>query len=177
MTAALWVDLILLVLLVAGAVAGWRRGGLGLAGSVAGLVAGLLVGLAVVPLLTDALTGTAWWVVTGLGVLVAGLLGSGLGGWLGGLLTVVLARLHLGLLDRVAGAVGGLLLAFVLIGIAFSLLSAGPGPGPAGDWLVAARTSALGSAATSVADQALELVRSNAPVGVELPAGLTGGMR
>jgi uncharacterized membrane protein required for colicin V production len=46
MTPALWTDLVLLVLLAAGAIAGWRRGGLRLAGAVVGLLAGLVVAAA-----------------------------------------------------------------------------------------------------------------------------------
>lgn len=102
------------------------------------------------------------------GVLLVGALGSALGRGLGGLLATVLARLHLSLLDRAAGAVGGLVLAAVLVGAGLALLSTGPGP--AGEWLATARASQLGSAATAVADQALTLVRTQAP-------GLPGGAR
>ena len=122
MTGPLWVDLVLLALLVAGAVAGWRRGGLRLAGSVAGLVVGLAVGLAVVPALAADLTGSTARLVEVVGVLLVGALGSALGRGLGGLLATVLARLHLSLLDRAAGAVGGLVLAAVLVGAGLALL-------------------------------------------------------
>lgn len=172
MTTARWVDLALVLLLAGGAVAGWRRGGLRLAGSVVGLVVGLAVGAAVVPLLTGSLVGTTRLVVTALGVLVVAALGSGLGRTAGGLLAGLVARLHLGVLDRAAGAVGGLLLTFVLLGLTLSVLDLDPATG--GQWLATARTSQLGGLASDAADQALRVVHVPTP-GPELPAG--GGPR
>ncbi|GAA4335090.1 hypothetical protein GCM10023162_38560 [Klenkia terrae] len=170
MTTALWVDLALVLLLAGGAVAGWRRGGLRLAGSVVGLVVGLAVGAAVVPVLTGSLQGTTRWVVTLVGILVAAALGSGLGRAAGGLVAAVVARLHLSVLDRAAGAVGGLLLTFVGLGLVLSMLTLDPGAG--GQWRATARSSQLGALASGAADQAWQVVGGHtAGLDLSIPGG------
>jgi hypothetical protein len=168
-----WVDLVLVLLLVLGAVAGWRRGGLRLAGSVVGLVVGLVVGTALVPVLTGSLQGGTRVAVTALGVLVVAALGSGLGRAAGGLLAALVARLHLGVLDRLAGAVGGVVLALVVVGLGLVGGAPGWGPGGVGPWLSAARDSQLGGWAADAADQALQVVRVQTP-DLHLPTGGPG---
>lgn len=160
MTTAGWIDLACLALLAAGAVGGWRRGGLRLAGSVAGLIAGTWLGLALIPPLAAPLTGTIWWVVVIGGLLLAASLGGGLGRWLGSLVATVVYRLHLGLLDRLAGAGGGLLLTLVAIGVVLSLAGLGHVTGQAAEWWSAARASTIGSASSQVADRAWDAVRT-----------------
>ncbi|MCO7219194.1 CvpA family protein [Klenkia sp. PcliD-1-E] len=170
-----WVDLVLVLLVVLGAVGGWRRGGLRLAGSVVGLVVGLAVGTAVVPALTGSLQAGTRVAATVLGVLVVAALGSGLGRAAGGLLAGLVARLHLGVLDRLAGAVGGAVLALVVLGLGLALLADGPAGvvGGAGAWLTAARDSQVGGWAADAADQALRVVRGQTP-DLHLPTGGPG---
>lgn len=166
MTPEGWADVVLIVLLAAGGLAGWRRGGFRLAGSVAGAVVGLAIGLAVVPSLAARLDGGAAAVATVLGVLLAVLGGAGIGRWVGALPAGLLARLHLGALDRAAGAVAGSMVAFVLVGMALTVLpGAARGSAEVGHWLAVARGSTLGSAATQTAGDALQVVP------VRLPAG------
>lgn len=160
-----WVDVVLVLLVVLGAVGGWRRGGLRLAGSVVGLVVGLAVGTAVVPVLTGSLRAGTRVAVTVLGVLVVAALVSGLGRAAGGLLASLVARLHLGVLDRLAGAVGGAVLALVVLGLGLALLGDGPAgvPGAAGTWLTTAQDSQIAGWAADAADQALQVVRGGTP--------------
>lgn len=165
MTSSIVVDLVLLLLLAGAAVAGWRRGGLRLAGSVVGLAVGLLLGLRLVPPLAAQVTGTVHWVLTVLGVALTGALVAEVGRWLAGLVAGVLARLHLSLLDRAAGAVGGVLLGSIVLGATLTLL-----PTTAADtWLGQARSSSLGSTATDVAARALDVVHAQVPDSTNLP--------
>ncbi len=164
-----------MLLVVLGAVGGWRRGGLRLAGSVVGLLVGLAVGTALVPVLTGSLQGGTRVAVTVLGVLVVAALGSGLGRAAGGLLASLVARLHLGVLDRLAGAVGGAVLALVVLGLVLALVGDGPGAtlGGTGPWFAAARDSQVAGWAADAADQALRLVRGQTP-DLHLPTGGPG---
>jgi hypothetical protein len=166
MTPALWTDLVLLVLLAAGAVAGWRRGGLRLAGAVVGLLAGLVVGHALAPTLTGSLSGNTGHAVRIASVAVAGLLGAALGRWAGSVPAALLARLHLGVADRAAGAVGGAVLALAIAGGALLLASAadrGAVLSPTAGWLATARGTELGRTATGTADRAARLLMVHVP--------------
>ncbi|MEJ5943805.1 CvpA family protein [Pseudokineococcus basanitobsidens] len=113
------VDLVALVVVVLAALGGWRSGGgtvLGrLVGGGAGLVLGLRAPAVVGPLLPSVEPG---WVVP-VGCLVVGvLLGLALGGAVGGLVSGLLARLHVGVLDRLLGALAsGAVAALVCVGL------------------------------------------------------------
>ncbi|PWJ54925.1 Colicin V production protein [Quadrisphaera granulorum] len=122
-------DVAVVVLVVAavilGARAGWRSGASRSVLSLAGLVAGAVVGLAL----------SAWWVSEQLSPLVhlvlvaacvvgGALVGSALGGAAGDLLGRGLARLHLGLLDRTAGAGVRAVVAVVVCSLMAGLVTA-----------------------------------------------------
>ncbi|GAA1393471.1 hypothetical protein GCM10009613_39960 [Pseudonocardia kongjuensis] len=102
-------DVIVLIVLLAAAVGGFRRlGGVARAGSLLGLVVGAGVGAAWGSQLAGfgATPGSAWlWGL--LGILGGLLLGSLVGRFLGGLVSRLLAGARLSFLDRVVGAVTG----------------------------------------------------------------------
>lgn len=102
-------DVAVAVLVVAvvllGARAGWRTGASRSVLSLAGLVAGAVVGLALSTwLVGEHLSALVHLLLVAVCVLGGALVGSALGGAVGDLLGRGLARLHLGLLDRTAGA-------------------------------------------------------------------------
>lgn len=125
-------DLLILLVVIAAAVAGFRRlGGSGRAGRLLGLLVGAgvcagigstLAGLGGDP----ASRGVLFWA----GVLGGLVLGGAIGGWLGGLLTRVLVGGRLAVVDRalgaLAGAAGALLVLWLLATVVPVLL--GPGP-------------------------------------------------
>ncbi|MBC3762740.1 CvpA family protein [Quadrisphaera oryzae] len=102
-------DVAVAVLVVAavllGARAGWRTGASRSVLSLAGLVAGAVVGLALSAWLVGGhLSALVHLLLVAACVLGGALVGSALGGAVGDLLGRGLSRLHLGLLDRTAGA-------------------------------------------------------------------------
>lgn len=99
------VALLVVAAVLLGARAGWRTGASRSVLSLAGLVAGALVGLALSAWLVGAhLSALVHLLLVAACVLGGALVGSALGGAVGDLLGRGLARLHLGLLDRTAGA-------------------------------------------------------------------------
>ncbi|MEH3075587.1 MAG: CvpA family protein [Quadrisphaera sp.] len=108
-SAQVLLDIAVAVLVVAvvllGARAGWRTGASRSVLSLAGLVAGAVVGLALSAwLVGEHLSALVHLLLVAVCVLGGALVGSALGGAVGDLLGRGLARLHLGLLDRTAGA-------------------------------------------------------------------------
>ncbi|MEJ8282117.1 CvpA family protein [Pseudonocardia spirodelae] len=110
-------DVIVLIVVVAAAVGGFRRlGGVARAGRLLGLVVGAGIGAAWGSNLAGyGDTPDAAWLWGLVGVLAGLLLGSLVGGFLGGLVSRVLARAKLSVLDRVVGAVTGGVTALLVI--------------------------------------------------------------
>lgn len=112
------------LVVVLAARSGWHRGASRLVLSLLGLVAGVGAGVEVAGRIQATWPQTGWGAVGVLvgTVLVVAVVGASLGAWLGGALARGLGKVHLGVLDRTAGAVvrGGL--AVVLCAVALTLL-------------------------------------------------------
>lgn len=125
-------DVIILLIVVAAAIAGFRSfGGAARAGSLLGLLVGAGVCAALGARLAEfGSTPTSRYVLGLVGIFGGLLLGSAVGGWSGGLLSRVLVRGRLGLLDRAIGAVAGagsaLLVMWLLAWIVPALFGSGP---------------------------------------------------
>ncbi|MGC8510923.1 MAG: CvpA family protein [Acidimicrobiales bacterium] len=120
-----WVDVVVVVLVALGVWRGYAHGALRQVGAFAGFVAGFYVGGRAAPALSTSLTSSAWRPLVALGiVLVAAVAGSALGRAVGSVLGRALRELHVGLVDRVAGAVVGGVGAAIACWMAAGLLSA-----------------------------------------------------
>ena len=120
-----WVDLVVVVLVALGVWRGYVHGALRQIGGFAGFVAGFYVGARAAPALSTSVTNSGWRPLVALGiVLVAAVAGSALGRALGSVLGRALRELHVGLVDRVAGAVVGGLGTAIACWMAAGLLSA-----------------------------------------------------
>ncbi len=120
-----WVDLVVVVLVALGAWRGYAHGALRQVGAFAGFVAGFYVGGRAAPALSTSVTSSGWRPLVALGiVLVAAVAGSALGRALGSVLSRALHELHVGLVDRVAGAVVGGAGAAIACWMAAGLLAA-----------------------------------------------------
>lgn len=102
-------DVVVLVIVVVAAVAGFRRlGGTGRAGGLLGLIAGAGFGIGLGGWLAGFADGGAARTALLLLGLVIGLLGGAwLGSWIGGLLSRAFHRGHLTIVDRAVGALAG----------------------------------------------------------------------
>ncbi len=120
-----WVDLVVVALVALGAWRGYAHGALRQLGAFVGFVGGFYVGARAAPALSTSLTRSGWRPLVAIGVvLVAAMAGSALGRALGSLVSRSLHGLHVGLVDRVAGAVVGGAGAAIGCWMAAALLSA-----------------------------------------------------
>lgn len=117
-----WIDLVIVVVVVLGVLRGRAEGALRQIASLVGLAAGFILATMVAPSVSSQLTHAAWRPLLALGiVLVGAMLGSYLGGVVGGMGARSLRALKLGALDRIAGAVvgglGSLVVCWLLAGL------------------------------------------------------------
>ncbi len=103
-----WVDVVIVGLAVLGAARGFATGALRQLGAVVGLLGGFLAATAVAPSWSSHLARSSWRPLLALGIVIAGsAVGSTLGAWVGGLVHRSARVVHLGTVDRVAGALVG----------------------------------------------------------------------
>jgi S1-C subfamily serine protease len=120
-----WVDLVVVAAVALGVWRGYVHGALRQVGGFAGFVGGFYVGSRAAPALSTSLTRSGWRPLVALGVVVvAAMAGAALGRALGSVLGRALRELHVGLADRVAGAVVGGAGAAIACWMAAGLLSA-----------------------------------------------------
>lgn len=130
-----WIDLVIVVIVIAAGFRGQAQGALRQLARFVGLGVGFIAGTIVAPSLSSHITHAAWRPGLALGIVLAGALAGGLlGEWVGGFAARALHALKLGVVDRVAGAV---------VGVAGALV---------GCWLIAGLlgATAWGSVATGV---------------------------
>jgi len=140
------VALLVVAVVVLGARAGWRTGASRSVLSLAGLLAGLVLGLAASTwLVGEQLSVLLRLVLVAACALGGALVGSGLGGAVGDMLGRALSRLHLGVVDRGAGAVVRGLVALVVCSLLAGLSLALAPPSSA-----LARSTALARLADAV---------------------------
>lgn len=140
------VALLVVAVVVLGARAGWRTGASRSVLSLAGMLAGLVLGLAASTwLVGEQLSVLLRLVLVAVCAVGGALVGSGLGGAVGDLLGRALSRLHLGLVDRGAGAVVRGLVALVVCSLVAGLSLALAPPSSA-----LARSTALARLADAV---------------------------
>lgn len=103
-----WVDILIAVLAVLAGLYGYAEGALRQVSRVAGLGAGFLLATASAPRLSGDLTHASWRPAAALGIVLVGtLLGGVIGSVIGAFFARALHTLHLGIVDRSAGAVVG----------------------------------------------------------------------
>lgn len=116
-----WVDLVIVVLVVLAALRGFFEGAIRQVASLVGLGLGFLVGVWLAPSLSARVTHANWRPLLALVmIMIIASLGSALGGFVGSIVAKFAHALMLGLADRVAGVVVG-----VLATLAFCWLVAG----------------------------------------------------
>ncbi|MDR5698253.1 MarP family serine protease [Agromyces aerolatus] len=141
MTWSLLLDILLVLILIGALVNGFRAGLLRTAAGLAGLVAGGIAAYFVMPWVTSIVPAAEWRAPAAIAAAIVLLVG---GSWLGAAVGRVLRRgaraVKLGVLDRVLGAIGNVIVtAFVIALVASGVTSLGVpvlSPAVAGSWVV-----------------------------------------
>ncbi|AWB81087.1 hypothetical protein C3B44_00975 [Corynebacterium yudongzhengii] len=133
MTAALVVDVLLVIVGLIALVSGWRQGAVGSVLSAIGIVAGLIIGVALAPLVGGLVESSALRFLLALAVIVLIVsLGNLVGGMLGAGIRNQMRRSSAHLLDSAVGALFQFVAVLVVVWMVSVPLAAGLGP-PASD--------------------------------------------
>jgi S1-C subfamily serine protease len=122
-----WVDVVIVVIVLAQGVRGGTRGALAQLGGIAGAVAGFVAGVLVAPAISSAITHAHWRALLAVGIVVAGsVIGSLLGALLASFVRRSLNFLRVGIVDSVAGVAMGVVEALLVCWLFAGLLTATP---------------------------------------------------
>ena len=122
-----WVDVVIVVIVLAQGVRGGTRGALAQLGGIAGAVAGFVAGILVAPAISSAITHAHWRALLAVGIVVAGsVIGSLLGALLASFVRRSLNFLRVGIVDSVAGVAMGVVEALLVSWLFAGLLTATP---------------------------------------------------
>jgi S1-C subfamily serine protease len=122
-----WVDVVIVVIVLAQGVRGGTRGALAQLGGIAGAVAGFVAGVLVAPAISSAITHAHWRALLAVGIVVAGsVIGSLLGALLASFVRRSLNILRVGIVDSVAGVAMGVVEALLVCWLFAGLLTATP---------------------------------------------------
>jgi uncharacterized membrane protein required for colicin V production len=119
-----WVDLVIVVLVVLAALRGFFEGAIRQVASLIGLGVGFLLGVWIAPALSTRITHAAWRPLLALIIimLLAGI-GSALGGFVGAMVAKIAHAMMLGMIDRVAGVVVGVVATLIFCWLVAGVLT------------------------------------------------------
>lgn len=117
------VDAVVVLILLGTTASGLRSGFATTLGALLGLAAGACAAVWAMPLVSDAID-PPWRIAAVLGSLIVLLLvGSSIGGWIGGAVRRGADRLHLGIIDRLLGGALGLAIGLVVVFLAGTVVT------------------------------------------------------